>query len=63
LFPASRQRWVDALASDEAKLRALTHDTLILHGREDRMIALESSQKLLDLLPNAQLHVFGRYGH
>ncbi|HKR43357.1 MAG TPA: alpha/beta fold hydrolase [Paraburkholderia sp.] len=63
MFPAPRQRWVDALASDEAKLRALTHDTLIVHGREDRVIPLESSQKLLDLLPNAQLHVFGRCGH
>lgn len=63
MFPAPRQRWVDALASDEAKLRALTHDTLIVHGREDRVIPLASSQKLLELLPNAQLHVFGRCGH
>lgn len=63
MFPAPRQRWVDALASDDAKLRALTHDTLIVHGREDRVIPPESSQKLLELLPNAQLHVFGRCGH
>ncbi|AKM43002.1 2-hydroxy-6-oxo-2,4-heptadienoate hydrolase [Burkholderia contaminans] len=63
MFPAPRQRWVDALASDDAKLRALTHDTLIVHGREDRVIPLASSQKLLELLPNAQLHVFGRCGH
>ncbi|MDI9676483.1 alpha/beta fold hydrolase [Burkholderia cenocepacia] len=63
MFPAPRQRWVDALASDEAKLRALTHDTLIVHGREDRVIPLDSSLKLLELLPNAQLHVFGRCGH
>jgi 2-hydroxymuconate-semialdehyde hydrolase len=63
MFPAPRQRWVDALASDEAKLRALTHDTLIVHGREDRVIPLASSLKLLELLPNAQLHVFGRCGH
>ncbi|WP_176157418.1 alpha/beta fold hydrolase [Burkholderia multivorans] len=63
MFPAPRQRWVDALASDEAQLRALPHDTLIVHGREDRVIPLASSQRLLELLPNAQLHVFGRCGH
>lgn len=63
MFPAPRQRWVDALASDDAKLRALPHDTLIVHGREDRVIPLDSSMKLLALLPNAQLHVFGRCGH
>ncbi|AOI59200.1 alpha/beta fold hydrolase [Burkholderia diffusa] len=63
MFPAPRQRWVDALASDEAKLRALPHDTLIVHGREDRVIPLDSSMRLLELLPNAQLHVFGRCGH
>jgi len=63
MFPAPRQRWVDALASDEAQLRALPHDTLIVHGREDRVIPLGSSQRLLELLPNAQLHVFGRCGH
>ena len=63
MFPAPRQRWVDALASDEAKLRALPHDTLIVHGREDRVIPLDSSTRLLELLPNAQLHVFGRCGH
>ncbi|MDN7906747.1 alpha/beta fold hydrolase [Burkholderia diffusa] len=63
MFPAPRQRWVDALASDEVKLRALPHDTLIVHGREDRVIPPSSSQKLFELLPNAQLHVFGRCGH
>lgn len=63
MFPAPRQRWVDALASDEAKLRTLTHQTLIVHGREDRVIPLGSSLKLLELLPNAQLHVFGQCGH
>ncbi|RQZ65897.1 alpha/beta fold hydrolase [Burkholderia sp. Bp9004] len=63
MFPAPRQRWVDALASDEVKLRAVPHDTLIVHGREDRVIPLDSSMRLLELLPNAQLHVFGNCGH
>lgn len=63
MFPAPRQRWVEALASDEGALRALPHETLLVHGREDRVIPLESSQRLLQLLPRAQLHVFGRCGH
>lgn len=63
MFPAPRQRWVDALASDEARIRALPHDTLIVHGRDDRVIPLASSLKLLELIPRSQLHVFGQCGH
>mgnify|MGYP000890741213 CR=1 FL=1 len=44
-------------------LAAVPHDTLLVHGREDRIIPLSSSLRLLDLIPNAQLHVFGRCGH
>jgi 2-hydroxymuconate-semialdehyde hydrolase len=63
MFPAPRQRWIDAMAVDEAKLRALTQETLIIHGREDRIIPLASSQRMFELIPRAQLHVFGRCGH
>lgn len=63
MFPAPRQRWVDALASDEADLRVVPHETLLVHGREDRVIPLDSSVQLTRLIPRAQLHVFGRCGH
>lgn len=63
LFPAPRQRWVDALASPEADIRALPHETLVFHGREDQVIPLQTSQTLADWIPNAQLHVFGHCGH
>lgn len=63
MFPAPRQRWVDNLASDEADIRALTHETLILHGREDEVIPLSASYRLAELIDRAQLHVFGRCGH
>lgn len=63
MFPAPRQRWVDALASPEEAVRAITHETLIVHGREDRVIPLAGSLRLLELLPRAQLHVFGQCGH
>ena len=63
MFPAPRQRWVDALASPEADIRALPHETLIVHGRDDRVIPLANSLTLLDWIERSQLHVFGRCGH
>lgn len=63
MFPAPRQRWVDALASDEAAIRALPHEALVIHGRDDRVIPLEASLRLANLIDRSQLHVFGRCGH
>lgn len=63
MFPAPRQASVDALASPEAALRALPHETLILHGREDQVIPLQTSLTLSQWIPNSQLHVFGHCGH
>jgi len=63
MFPAPRQRWIEALASPEAAIRALPHETLVIHGREDQVIPLYTSQTLSAWIPNAQLHVFGRCGH
>lgn len=63
MFPAPRQRWVEALASAEDELRRIPHETLLVHGREDRVIPLASSVALAGLIPRAQLHVFGRCGH
>src|SRR5574337_888131 len=63
MFPAPRQRWVDAMASPETAVRALPHETLILHGREDQVIPLQTSLTLAAWIPNSQLHVFGHCGH
>ena len=63
MFPAPRQRWVDAMASPETAIRALTHETLIVHGREDQVIPLQTSLTLSQWIPNSQLHVFGHCGH
>lgn len=63
MFPAPRQRWIDLMAVDEAKLRALPHEALIIHGREDRIIPLSSSYRMFEMISRAQLHVFGRCGH
>lgn len=63
MFPAPRQRWVDSLMSPEADIRALQHETLIVHGREDRVIPLQTSLTLADWIPKAQLHVYPHCGH
>jgi len=63
MFPAPRQRWVDALASSDADIKGLSNETLIIHGREDRVVPLSSSLRLVELIERAQLHIFGRCGH
>lgn len=63
MFPAPRQRWVDAMASPLADIRALAHHTLIIHGRDDQVIPVQNAYALLDLIEQAELHVFGQCGH
>jgi pimeloyl-ACP methyl ester carboxylesterase len=63
MFPTPRQRGVDALAAYEDRLGELRHRTLIVHGRDDRVIPLAASLKLLDTIDDARLHVFGHCGH
>lgn len=63
MFPAPRQRWIDALASPEAAIRAVQQETLIIHGRDDVIVPPVTSEKLFKYIDRAQLHVFGRCGH
>jgi 2-hydroxymuconate-semialdehyde hydrolase len=64
MWPAPRQRWVDALASPEDEIRKLDKEVLLIHGRDDRIVPFAAtSLRLLNLIPRAQLHVFGQCGH
>ena len=63
MFPAPRQRSVEALAVPDADMRALTQPALIIHGRDDEVIPLSTSLRLHELIDDSQLHVFGRCGH
>jgi len=63
MFPEPRQNSVAALAANENLIPQISQETLIIHGREDRVIPLENSYKLLQLIDKAQLHVFGHCGH
>jgi pimeloyl-ACP methyl ester carboxylesterase len=63
LFPAPRQRWVDALSLSAAELAAIDVPVLLIHGSEDRIVPVEHALALLHALPDARLHVFGGAGH
>jgi len=63
LFPAPRQRWIEALAVPEEKLRDLNVPVLLIHGVDDRVIPIEASRKLHELLPNSELVEIPHCGH
>jgi pimeloyl-ACP methyl ester carboxylesterase len=51
------------LGITEAEVRAIDTPTLLVHGREDKVVPLAVSQRMVELLPNADLHVFSHCGH
>ncbi|MEV8451599.1 alpha/beta hydrolase [Streptomyces sp. NPDC052095] len=51
------------VAYTEEELAAITHEALVLHGREDRMLPVRAGYYLAEHLPNAQLHVLPHAGH
>ena len=63
MFPAPRQRWVEAMCTPEDDIRRLPHRTLIVHGREDKVIPVQTSLRLMELIDNADLSVFSHCGH
>lgn len=63
MFPAPRQQGVEALCSPEADIRRLTNETLVVHGRDDKVIPVSNAVTLASWIERSQLHVFGRCGH
>jgi pimeloyl-ACP methyl ester carboxylesterase len=63
MFPAPRQRWVEAMCTPEDDIRRLPHRTLIVHGREDQVIPVQTSLRLMELIDNADLSVYSHCGH
>jgi pimeloyl-ACP methyl ester carboxylesterase len=63
MFPAPRQRWVEAMMTPEEDIKKLPNRTLILHGREDKVIPISTSFKLMELIDNADLAIFSHCGH
>ena len=51
------------LGITEDEVRAIATSTLLVHGREDKVVPVQVSVTMLGLLPNADLHVFSACGH
>ncbi len=63
MFPAPRQTVIDDLVVPELALRRMDHAILLVHGRDDKIVPLETSLHLLQYLPKVQLHVYGQCSH
>lgn len=63
MFPPPRQRSFDELSLPVDRIASIDKPTLIIHGRDDRVIPVASSVRLNQLIVDSQLHVFGRSGH
>lgn len=63
MFPAPRQRWVEAMAHAEDEIRGIGHKTLLVHGRDDKVIPLATSLTMQKWIEDSQLHIYGRCGH
>ena len=63
VFPAPRQRWLDAQVLAPAALHAIEHEVLIVHGRDDRVVDPLVSWNLHQHLRRSQLHMLGNCGH
>lgn len=64
MFPEPRQTHIDKLALTDEQIKSITNPVLLIHGKEDIVIPYkETSLKLLELIPNSELHVFSKCGH
>lgn len=46
-----------------AKLSQIQTPSLFIHGRDDRVVNMEHSLRMVSIVPNSRLHVFNRCGH
>ena len=63
MFPAPRQDGIRKICSQEADVKSIRHETLIIHGRDDQVIPVSCSEDLFRCIKNSQLHIFGNCGH
>ncbi len=53
MFPEPRQNSVDNMSFAEEQIRKVENETLIVHGREDKVIPVDNSFRLIRLMNNA----------
>lgn len=54
---------IERLTIDEGRIRAIRRPTLLVHGRDDRVIPLSTSLRLHELIDHSRLQVFDDCGH
>jgi len=59
----SDKHGANALGISEDQVRSIATRTLLVHGREDKVIPVEIALNMVRLLPDADLAVFARCGH
>lgn len=60
---AAMKTGIDELILAPSALQRMPHEFAIVHGRQDRIVPLETSLYFLRHLKNAELHVLDRCGH
>ncbi len=63
MFPYPRQKSVNNLSFPDEELKTLTNRTLLVHGRDDKIVPKETSLRLSNLIEKSNLHLFGQCGH
>jgi pimeloyl-ACP methyl ester carboxylesterase len=54
---------MEALIMPPSLLAKMPHEVLIFHGRQDRIVPLDTSLYLIEHLKHAELYVLDRSGH
>lgn len=49
--------------ASEQELMSITAPTLLLHGRDDRVVTFEHTMRLVKLIPNSRAYLINRCGH
>ncbi|HEX4891629.1 MAG TPA: alpha/beta hydrolase [Alphaproteobacteria bacterium] len=58
-----RQKHIEMLASDPAKVAAIPHEVLLLHGKEDQVIPLDVTLRINRLIKRSDAVIFADCGH
>jgi len=63
IFSGDRQKHLDARVLPDEALARIQQPCLLIHGRDDMIVPLDTSLYLLQKLPKVQMHVYGQAGH
>jgi len=63
IFSSPHQQQLDARVLPDEALARIKQPCLLIHGRDDSIVPLDTSLYLLQKLSQVQLHVYGQSGH